>query len=354
MIIGSGSYIPTRRITNDYFINHTFYGTDGKVIDKPTEEIIRQFKDITGIEERRYVNDDQVASDIAYLASEEALISANIDRETLDYIIVAHNFGDIKEDNRRTDCVPSLASRVKQSLRIKNPNAIAYDVALGCAGWLQALIQAHYFIRSGDANRVLVIGADTLSRIADPHDRDSMIYADGAGAVILESKISDKPVGILSHCTETYADGQACILHMAGSANPNYAQSNLFLKMNGRKLYEQALKLVPRVVKKSFDKIGLSLEDIDKLLIHQANQKMDESILNELSSLCGIRKSSGDFMPMTIAKLGNTSVATLPTLYDLMNREQLNGHIVKPNALLSFVAVGAGININAVVYRVPE
>ena len=354
VIIGSGSYIPSRKIPNDYFLNHTFYQADGKRFEKSNEEIIRKFREITGIEERRYVTDDQVASDIAFYASEKALLSANIDKETLDYIIVAHNFGDIKEGNRRTDCVPSLGSRVKQLLHIDNPRTVAYDIPFGCAGWLQGLIQANYFIRSGDARRILVIGADTLSRITDPHDRDSMIYADGSGAVILEAKESVLPVGILAHYTETLANGHAYILHLGPSSNPHYSENNLFLKMNGRKLYEQALRHVPQVIKNSMDKIGLSLRDVDKLLIHQANNKMDEAILKELSELCGTNRLPGDIMPMSISWLGNSSVATLPTLYDLIIHGQLNGHTMDPNALLVFAAVGAGININSVIYRVPE
>jgi 3-oxoacyl-[acyl-carrier-protein] synthase-3 len=353
VIIGSGSYIPARRIPNDYFINHTFYGTDGTKIEKSNEEIIRKFREITGIDERRYVTNDQVASDIAFYAGEKALLSAGIDKETLDYIIVAHNFGDIKEGNRRSDCVPSLGSRVKQLLHINNSRTVAYDIPFGCAGWLQGLIQANYFIRSGDARRILVIGTDTLSRIADPHDRDSMIYADGSGAVVLEAKESVTPVGILSHDTQTLANGHAFILHLGPSSNPHYPENNLFLKMNGRKLYEQVLKHVPQVIKNSIDKVGISFTAIDKLLIHQANNKMDEAILKELSELCGTNRLPRDVMPMSISWLGNSSVATLPTLYDLMSNGQLTGHTLKPNALLAFAAVGAGININSMIYKVP-
>jgi 3-oxoacyl-[acyl-carrier-protein] synthase-3 len=181
-----------------------------------------------------------------------------------------------------------------------------------------------------------------------------MIYADGAGAVVLEAIQSDKPVGILSHCTETFANGNAFVLHMGASSNPDCKEQNLFLKMNGRKLYEQALKLVPLVIKSSLEKIGLSLQEIDKLLIHQANTKMDEAILKELSEVCGVNRLPCDIMPMSISWLGNSSVATLPTLYDLMQKGQLEGHTIKPNGLLAFAAVGAGININSMIYRVPE
>ena len=116
VIVGSGSYLPTRKIPNSHFLSHTFFDREGKKLTKCNEEIISKFKDITGIEERRYVTDDLVASDIATYAAESAVQSSGIDKETFDYIIVAHNFGDMKEDNRRSDCLPALASRVKESM----------------------------------------------------------------------------------------------------------------------------------------------------------------------------------------------------------------------------------------------
>jgi 3-oxoacyl-[acyl-carrier-protein] synthase-3 len=354
IIVGSGSYLPTRKIPNQHFKDHQFFEPDGKHIAKSNEEIIQKFQAITGINERRYVTDDLVASDIAFFAAQQAIESSGIDKETLDYIIVAHNFGDIREDNRRSDMVPTLASRVKQHLGIQNSKTVVYDLPFGCAGWLQGVIQANYFIRSGDAKRVMVIGTDTLSRICDPHDRDSMIYSDGAGAVILESRTSDKPVGILSHYTETIANGQTYIIHLGKSSNPDYSQDHLFLKMKGRKLYEQALKLVPHVIQKSIEKAELSINDIDKFLIHQANNKMDEAILEQLQVLNGTHRKTEDILPMTISFLGNSSVATIPTLYDLMNRGELGHHRIKKDGLLAFAAVGAGININSMIYKVPD
>ncbi|MCK5823627.1 MAG: ketoacyl-ACP synthase III, partial [Bacteroidales bacterium] len=199
VITGTGSYIPTRRIKNEDFLNNEFYDATGKKIDKNNQEIIDKFLEITTIKERRYVTDDLVCSDMAYFAAVEAIKSANINKEELDYIIVAHNFGDVKPDDKGVDIVPSLAARVKYKLEINNPGTVAYDIPFGCPGWLQGIIQADYYIKSGDAKKILVIGADTLSRISDPHDRDSMLYADGAGATVIEAKESDTPIGILAH-----------------------------------------------------------------------------------------------------------------------------------------------------------
>ena len=339
---------------NDDFLHHEFYGPEGMKLAKSNEEIIRQFLQITGIQERRYVTDDLVTSDIAYFAAKSTLESWGIDAETLDYIIVAHNFGDIRKDNRRSEFVPALASRVKHRLQIHNPATVAYDLPFGCPGWLQAVIQADYFIRSGDAKRALVIGAETLSRVADPHDRDSMIYADGAGAVVLEGMECERPQGILAHVTKTYTtEDLAYVLKMDLSNNPAYTEKDLFVTMQGRVLYENALKIVPKAIKESLDKAGLTIRDVDKVLIHQANNKMDEAILQRLFKEYGLSEVPEDIMPMTISWLGNSSVATLPTLYDLLIRGLLDNHSVHPGNLLVFASVGAGIHVNSVIYRVP-
>lgn len=352
-IIGSGSYIPEKRVLNEDFLHHEFYGQEGKQIDKPNEEIIRQFFKITGIGERRYVTDDLQTSDIASYAAKDALTNADVDGETLDYIIVAHNFGDVRIENRRSEFVPSLASRVKNYLEISNPSTVAYDLIFGCPGWLQAVMNTDDLIRFGKAKRALIIGAETLSRIADPHDRDSMIYADGAGAIILEAKTSETPTGVLSHCAKSFAGELTYVLKMGRSNNPAYPENDLFLKMEGHTLYENALKNVPKVIKESIGKAGLSISDVDKFLIHQANKKMDEAILQRVFAEYGMKSTTYEMMPMTISWLGNSSVATLPTLYDLLSRGKLDSQAIKPGSILVFVSLGAGVNINAMVYRVP-
>ena len=190
VVVGTGSHIPSVVVPNDYFLQHEFHGPDNKPIGKSNAEILKQFEAITGIRERRYVPDDLVTSDIAFDAARNALQSSGIDGEQLDYIIVAHNFGDVKAGSLRSDFVPALAARVKNKLEIENPRTVAVDVVFGCPGWLQGVIWADSMIRAGDIRRAMVIGADTLSRISDPHDRDSLIYADGAGATILEARES--------------------------------------------------------------------------------------------------------------------------------------------------------------------
>lgn len=353
VIVGTGSFIPSKVVKNTDFLENTFYDQQGKPIDLPNEEIIRKFEEITEIKERRHVDDELTASDMATFAAKDAFNSSGIDPESLDYIIIAHNFGDIKNGSHQTDILPSLASRVKQKLGIVNPKTISYDLIFGCPGWLQGIIQADYFIRSGDAKRVLVIGTDTLSKTSDPHDRDSMIYADGAGATILEAVESVEPVGILSHATRTDTKEHAYDLWMGKSNNPDYNGDHLFIKMNGRKLYEYALKTVPQVVKESIDKSGIPINQIKKVLIHQANAKMDDAILARLFRLYKDVKIPETIMPMTISFLGNSSVATVPTLLNLILTDKLDDHSLTPGSVVVFTSVGSGMNINSVIYKFP-
>lgn len=353
IITGSGKYLPSKKIENSYFLKSDFYRQDGEKNLKPIESIVSTLQKITEIEERRYIEDEYVTSDLAYFAAREAIDSSKIDPETLDYIIVAHNFGDIQKDNQRSDLVPTLAARVKHKLGIANPYTVAYDLPFGCPGWVQGLIQADYYIKSGDAKKILVIGAETLSRISDPHDIDSMIFSDGAGAVIMEGISSKNPVGCLAHITRSDTLEFANLLSMGVSYNPAYKDDTLFLKMNGRKLYEYALTNVPQTLKDGIEKAGLDLSDIKKVLIHQANGKMDYNILSRLFDLYGKTDIPIDIMPMSISKLGNNSVATLPILYDLINKGEFEGQEFHPGDHLLFASVGAGMNINVVIYRIP-
>jgi 3-oxoacyl-[acyl-carrier-protein] synthase-3 len=353
VITGTGNYIPPKQVRNEDFLGNEFYDIDGTKLNKTNQEIIDKFLEITTIAERRHVSGKLVTSDIACYAAEDAIESTKINKEELDYIIVAHNFGDVRRDNNRSDIVPSLAARVKFKLGIKSPGTIAYDVTFGCPGWLQAVIQANYYIKSGDAKKILVIGAEILSRVSDPHDRDSMLYADGAGAVILEAKESEEPIGIIAHKTRSDTLLHSKMLHMEKSYNPDYPiKDNLFLKMNGRKLYQYALETVPQAIKDCLDQCNTHLSTVKQLLIHQANGKMDDAILKRLYRLFDIREIPHHIMPMTISWLGNTSVATLPTLFDLILKGKMEDYHIEKGDTLVFASVGAGMNINTMIYRV--
>ncbi len=351
---GSGSYLPTRRVENRDFLGNQFFLDYGQPLDRgENPRIVSKLQEITEISERRWVTDDLVSSDMGALAAEAALADAGADPETLDYIVVAHNFGDVRADNPSLDFCPTLAARIKERLGIRNPSCVAYDLPFGCPGWLQGVIQADYFLRSGDASRALIVGAETLSRVSDPHDRDSMIYADGAGAVVMEATESREPPGILSHATRSDTLEHARLLWMGPSYDPAYPDRQLFLKMYGRKLYQYAVQTVPGVVKDSLDRAGLTLADVAKVLLHQANEKMDQAILDRLFRLYEVAEIPQRIMPMTISWLGNSSVATLPTLFDLMRRGEMEGQRFSAGDVVVFASVGAGMNINSLVYRCP-
>ncbi len=353
VITGTGSYIPPRVVKNEDFLQNKFFPASGEPMTKTNEVIINKFKEITEIEERRHVGDEYVTSDIAFFAAEKAIKDSGIDPESLDYILVAHNFGDVSKVTMRSDILPSLASKVKFNLKIENPYCVAYDILYGCPGWIQAMIQADYFIKSGNAKKILVIGAETLSRVSDPHDIDSMIYSDGAGAAVVEAKESDCPVGIISHISRTDTLNHAWLLHMGKSYNPDLDPREQFLKMNGRKVYEYALQTVPNTVKKCIEKAEIDISDVKKVLIHQANAKMDHAILARLFKLYGLRDVPQYIMPLTIGSLGNNSVATVPVLFDMVLKNELENHHLRSNDHFVFTSVGAGMNINAIVYRMP-
>src|SRR5690606_37389000 len=310
--------------------------------------IAEKLKEITGIEERRYADKEQVTSDLGLIAAQAAIENSGIDPETLDYIIFAHNFGDVRFGTIQSDTVPSLASRVKHLLKIKNNFCVAYDVLFGCPGWIEGMIQANAFIKSGIAKRCLVIGAETLSRVVDIHDRDSMIYADGAGAAVLE--LSNDDSGIKSHLSASFRLKEKEYLYFGKSYNNENCGNIRYIKMNGRKIYEFALLNVPEAMKECLDKSGYTIDQLNKIIIHQANEKMDEAIVKRFYQLYG-QPVPEDIMPMVISKLGNSSVATIPSLLTMLLNKELPEHFLHKNDVVLFASVGAGMNINAFVYK---
>lgn len=351
VITGTGSYIPSVRVSNKEFARHIFFNKDESAIETLVEEVISKFKDITGIEERRYAAEDMCTSDIAALAAERAIADAAIDRETIDQIIVAHNFGDVIKGTIQTDVLPSIASRVKHILGIKNPSCIPYDILFGCPGWVQGVIQADSYIKSRMAKRCLVIGAETLSRVIDKHDRDCMIFADGAGATIIEAVESDEKFGILSTAMMSHTDDEAYYLYLGKSYHPEADPKVRYIKMDGRKIYEYSLVNVPLAMKIAMDKSGIPADQLKKIIIHQANEKMDEAIVNRFIRQCKLNSTSAELMPMSINELGNSSVATIPTLYDLILKNKIDNHTISKGDVIMFASVGAGMNINAIVYK---
>lgn len=352
VIIGSGCYVPENVIDGSYFMDSIFYDENNEKIDKPNSEVISKFVDITEIEERRYINAGEYNSDLGLRAATQAIEDAGVDKESIDYIIYATNFGEVDEKGL-PNFIPSLAARLKNKLGIKNRNCINYDMIFGCPGWVEALILSDVLLKSGRAKTILVVGGETLSRVTDPFDRNKLIFADGAGAVVVTTT-EEENVGIIADSTICDNGEELCYLENGTSLNLEDDQSKLYIRMRGRKIYEYALKNVPDAIKATIDKANLDIADIDKILIHQANAKMDYAMISRLFKLYGIKDYDHAIAPMTIQKFGNSSVATVPTMFDLIRKGKMEGQSFTPGSHIIFTSVGAGMNINCVVYRFPK
>ena len=213
------------------------------------------------------------------------------------------------------------------------------------------MIQADSYIKSGLAKRCLVIGTETLSRVIDKHDRDCMIFADGAGATIVEAIESDEKSGIISSAMMSHTGPEVDYRDMGKSYHPDADPKVRYIKMDGRKIYEYSLNNVPAAMKIAMDKSAIPAEDLKKIIIHQANEKMDEAIVVRFIRQCKLNKTSAELMPMSIKELGNSSVATIPTLYDLILSNKVENHKIDKGDIIMFASVGAGMNINAIVYK---
>jgi 3-oxoacyl-[acyl-carrier-protein] synthase-3 len=351
VIAGTGSVLPEVVVPNSAFLQNEFMDDNGNSFPNSNEVIIQKFQQITEIEERRYVRPDQNSSDIGAEAAAKAIADAGWNAEDLDLLIVGQNFGDIDPGTRRIDQMPSVASRVKAKLGIANPNTVAFDVLAGCPGWIQGVLVANAYMQAGMAKKALVIGTETLSRVVDHHDRDSMIFADGAGAACFEVRSDAGGAGIMGSAAVSYTKDEAFYLKSLPSVNPAGDPNERLIRMKGRKIYEFALKHVPDAMKAALDNAGVHLKDVAKIFMHQANAKLDHGVGERLYKLYGLEADLDAVMPMSIQWMGNSSVATVPTLLDRVRHEKYQGHEVHPGDIVLFASVGAGMNINAFVYR---
>lgn len=351
-IIGSGAYIPKVVVPNEAFLGHTFFKPTGELIQKDTNEIIRKLADISEIEERRYASEGIDNATMGYHASRQALDQSGIDKESLDQIIFAHNFGNVGASQPHGDLLPNLAARVKHKLGITNNRCVAYDILFGCPGWLQGIIQGHLYIKAGAAKRVLVIGSELMSRTVDQHDLDSMLFSDGAGATIIEGVESANSSGILSHVTVSDCGEEVGYLYSGASNNPVSRQPFCTPKMNGKNVYKYSLQKVPAAIKYCLGEAGIPLKEVSKILIHQANGKMIKQIVQKLYDEEGLGKVPESVMPLTVSKLGNNSVATIPILLHMVRNGELDGVNLHEGEVVVMASVGAGMHANCVVYRV--
>lgn len=346
-ITGTGSVIPELVVGNDAFGDRVFYDKSGAKLERPGREMAAKLEAITGIRERRYVPFDQDSRPLMTAAARLAIADSGIDPERLDGIIVAHNAGNMIIGEKAFHTVPNMAAYLKNALGIANHECFAYDLLFACPGWLQALIQAHQAIAAGDAENVLVVGIEIASRLLDPHDLDSMILADGCGAAV----ISKGDAGVLSHATFSHAQKDIDNIYLGRSNNPD-VDGVCWFKMNGKEVYRYATQWVPKVVRQALGKAGVRPESVDLFLFHQANDKLVQALAGHLAESYGLDAAVFEGkLPMTIQFLGNTSVATIPTMLDLIRRGRLDGYLIEPGQTVVMASVGAGMHCNAMVYR---
>ena len=323
---------------------------NGNINPKPAEEIIAKLESITGIKSRRYISEKGDSVPLMVAAASNAITDAGIDKNQIDGIIIAHNAGNMLEDGNGFHTVPNMAALLKNRLAITNHECFAYDILFGCPGWLQGIIQAHQAIQMGDAKNVLVVGIEVASRLLDPHDLDSMILADGCGAAVI-SGVDSGSAGIISYATFSHAQEDLACIYLSGSYNKALNAPTLF-KMNGKDVYKYATVWVPKVIKAALDKAGLNAADVDMFLFHQANGKMLHAFANNLAQMYNIEGLNFDTkIPTTIDFAGNTSVATIPTMLDLILKNELGSYRITRGMKVVMASVGAGMHCNAIVYQ---
>ena len=313
-IIGTGSYLPAKVVTN--------YDLE-KVVDTSHDWIFSR----SGISERHMAADNEMSSDLALQASQRAIKAAGININDIDLIIVATTTPDF--------IFPSTACVLQDKLGIQT--AIAFDIQAVCSGFIYALNTADLYIRGGQARTALVVGAEVLSRILNWDDRTTcVLFGDGAGAVVLQS--SDQP-GILS--TRLHADGsQRCMLNAPGQISGGKIQGEPFIKMDGKGVFKFAVKSLSEVAEEVLAEGKMQGSDIDWMVPHQANIRIIEATAKKLGL-------SMDRVVQTVATHGNTSAASIPLALDTAVRD---GRI-KPGQHILMEAVGGGFTWGASLIR---
>ncbi|MEK7771245.1 MAG: beta-ketoacyl-ACP synthase III [Pseudomonadota bacterium] len=313
-IIGTGSYLPEKILTNH----------DLESMVDTSDEWIRTR---TGITQRHIARDDQVASDLALYASQNAMKAAGVTNKDIDLIIVATTTPDM--------IFPSTACILQNKLGIEN--CPAFDVQAVCSGFVYALATADMFVSSGKCRNALVVGSEIYSKILDWNDRSTcVLFGDGAGAVILSQ--SDQP-GILS--THLHASGSySNILSVPGSISGGKVQGTPYINMEGTTVFKFAVKVLEEVVQEAVTENNLQTADIDWLIPHQANIRIIQSTAKKL----GIPM---DKVVVAVDKHGNTSAASIPLALDIAVRD---GRI-QPGQLVLLEGVGGGFTWGAVLLR---
>ncbi len=312
-IAGCGSYLPERRLTNAEL---------AEKIDTTDEWIVTR----TGIRERRIAAEGELTSDLAYKAAINALEHAGIEADEIDLVVLATTTPD------RT--FPATATRVQSMLNMKN--GAAFDIQAVCSGFIYGLSIADNFVRAGQAETVLVIGAETFSRLLDWEDRSTcVLFGDGAGAVLVKADkdgsdgVGANARGILS--THLHSDGKfADLLYVDGG--PSSTQTVGHVRMTGREVFRHAVVNLAAVVDEALEANGLKRSDIDWLVPHQANKRILDSTAKKLGL-------SEDKIVVTVDRHANTSAASIPLALD----EAVRDGRIQAGQLILLEAMGGGL-----------
>ncbi|WP_439683001.1 Beta-ketoacyl-[acyl-carrier-protein] synthase III [Cupriavidus oxalaticus] len=319
-IIGTGSYLPPRRVTN--------HDLAAQLAEKGIETSDEWIVSRSGISARHWAEPDVTSSDLAVKAAEQAIEAAGIDRQSIDLIIVATSTPDF--------VFPSAACMVQEKLGITN-HCAAFDLQAVCSGFVFALATADKFIRSGSHRNVLVIGTEVFSRILDFNDRTTcVLFGDGAGAVVLTA--SEEP-GILS--SAMHSDGSHVdILCVPGNVSGGNITGNAFLQMDGQAVFKLAVNVLDKVAREAMELAAMQPEQIDWLIPHQANIRIMQGTARKLGL-------PAERMVATVHKHGNTSAASIPLALDVAVRD---GRI-RPGQTVLMEGVGGGFTWGAVLLR---
>jgi len=320
-ITGTGMYVPDRVLTN----------ADFESMVETSDEWIRER---TGILERRISAPDQASSDLALIAAKRALEMARLTEADIDHLIVATTTPD--------RVLPSCACTVQAKLGAKR--AAAYDVFAACTGFIYGLGIARGVIGTGDADTVLLIGVEQLSRIVDYTDRNTcVLFGDGAGAVVLRPCAPEEGVlsvsihsdGVLGDLLEVPAGGS-----LLPASHQTVEDRGHFIKMRGKELFKVAVRGMEESLRRALDLAGIEPQDLDLVIPHQANQRIIEAMRERL----GVPREK---LVVNIERFGNTSSASIPISLD----EEVRAGRVKPGTRIGFVAFGGGATWGATVSR---
>jgi len=320
-IAGVGMSVPDRVVTNDYFT---------EIVDTSDEWITQ----MTGIKERRYTDENTATSDLAIPASRTALERAGVEGSEVDAIIVATATPDTY--------FPSTACLIQDAIGAKN--AFAYDIAAACAGFIFGVVQAQSYIAAGMAETVLVVGAECLTKITDFTDRNTcVLFGDGAGAVVIRG--CDPPRGLVDHFLKCDGSLSDYIIEPGGGSRQPASHETVdqrlhTIKMKGRKVYVNASKRMADAVVLLLERQGLTGDDLDLLVPHQANIRIIQSVAEQAG------------MPMervfvNIHKYGNTSAASVP----IALAEAFEQGLLKDGMLIGMVAFGSGFTWGSALFR---